>query len=78
MKQKQLEPKKVAILASAVLCGIAGFCGHGVAQENWWRRDSPRIYSRCSKRCCRGEEPGQHVWLSYGRCFGDIVGWVVS
>ena len=28
---------KVAILAFAVLCGIAGFCSHGAAQENWWR-----------------------------------------
>ncbi len=31
------EPMKVAILASAMLCGIAGFCTHGVAQENWWQ-----------------------------------------
>ncbi len=37
MKQKQHEPKKAAILAFAVLCGIAGFCSHGAAQENWWR-----------------------------------------
>ena len=28
---------KVAILASAMLYGIAGFCAHGVAQENWWQ-----------------------------------------
>ena len=27
----------VAILAFAVLGGIAGFCSHGAAQENWWR-----------------------------------------
>ena len=37
MKQKQLEPKKVAILAFAVLSGLAGVCSDGVAQENWWR-----------------------------------------
>ena len=37
MKQKQHEPKKVAILAFAVLGGIAGFCSHGATQENWWR-----------------------------------------
>ncbi|MCY3790910.1 MAG: hypothetical protein OXH63_19215 [Gemmatimonadetes bacterium] len=37
MKQKQHEPKKAAILAFAVLCGIAGFCSHGAAQENWWQ-----------------------------------------
>ena len=28
---------KYAILAYAVLGGLAGFCGHGSAQENMWR-----------------------------------------
>ena len=28
---------KAAILAFAVLGGIAGFCRHGAAQENWGR-----------------------------------------
>lgn len=37
MKQKQHEPKKVAILACVVLSGLAGVFSHGAAQENWWR-----------------------------------------
>jgi hypothetical protein len=37
MKQKQLEPKKVAILAYAMLSGLAGVYSPAAAQGDWWR-----------------------------------------